>query len=356
MAPLRDMPRDLTRTTLAVLFIGGLTAASFYIIRPFLPATVWAVTLVIATWPVLLYVQKALGGKRSRAVAVMTVALLLIVALPIWMAISTILGHTQQILGLVSGIQSFQMPAPPRWLGGVPLIGGIAVERWQTLAAVDVGEVVRKVAPYAGAITQWFVGAIGNLGELFVQLLLTIAIAAVLYASGEPAAHWCGRFAHRLAGRRGQQAVRLAGQAIRAVALGVVVTAIVQSAIGGIGLAVSGVPQAAVLTAIMLMLCIAQLGPALVLLPATIWLFTMGHTIPGAVLAAISIPAITIDNVLRPFLIRRGANLPLVLILVGVIGGLLCFGMVGLFLGPVVLAVTYTLLQAWVDEDAGPDA
>jgi len=145
----------------------------------------------------------------------------------------------------------------------------------------------------------------------------------------------------------------LAGSAIRGVALGVVVTAIAQTLVAGAGLALAGVPQAGILSAIILMLCIAQLGPALVMIPATIWLFATGATLPGIILAVFTVASVIMDNFLRPILIRRGADLPLLLILVGVIGGLLAFGLLGLFLGPVVLAVTYTLLQNWIaDTDA----
>jgi len=140
----------------------------------------------------------------------------------------------------------------------------------------------------------------------------------------------------------------LAGQAIRAVALGVVVTAIVQAAAAGIGLAISGIPYAALLTAVIFMLCIAQLGPILVLAPAVIWLYWSGDPVWGTVLLVWTILVGALDNVLRPLLIRRGADLPLLLIFAGVIGGLISFGIIGLFVGPVVLAVTYRLLESWI--------
>jgi predicted PurR-regulated permease PerM len=132
------------------------------------------------------------------------------------------------------------------------------------------------------------------------------------------------------------------------VALSIVVTAVVQSALGGIGLSVAGVPAAPLLTAVMLLLCLAQLGPLLVLVPSVIWVFWSGRVVSGAVLLGFTVVAGTIDNFLRPLLIRKGVDLPLVLIFAGVIGGLLAFGVIGLFIGPVVLAVTFTLLQAWV--------
>ena len=143
----------------------------------------------------------------------------------------------------------------------------------------------------------------------------------------------------------------LAGQAIRGVAMGVVVTALAQSLLGGIGLAIAGVPLVAVLTSVMFMLCIAQLGPLLVLLPAVAWLYWSDSTGWGTFLLVWSIFVGTIDNFLRPFLIRQGADLPLLLIFAGVIGGLLSFGLIGIFIGPVVLAVAYTLFDAWISED-----
>jgi len=143
----------------------------------------------------------------------------------------------------------------------------------------------------------------------------------------------------------------LAGQAIRGVALGVVVTAVAQSVLGGIGLAVVGVPFASLLTALMFMLCLAQIGPGLVLIPAVVWMYYSGDALSATVLLAFTIVAITMDNFLRPLLIRRGADLPLLLILFGVIGGLIAFGLLGIFLGPTVLAIAYTLLNAWMGED-----
>jgi predicted PurR-regulated permease PerM len=172
----------------------------------------------------------------------------------------------------------------------------------------------------------------------------------MMYARGELAAAAAIHFGVRLAGERGEQSVRLAAQAIRGVALGVVVTAFVQSAIGGMGLVLAGVPFASILCAVMFILCLAQIGPALVLIPAVIWMFMRNDPFWAVLLLVFSIVAIGVDNILRPILIRRGADLPLLLILGGVIGGLMAFGLIGIFLGPTVLAVGYKLLGAWIAE------
>ncbi|MFL6573200.1 MAG: AI-2E family transporter, partial [Burkholderiales bacterium] len=205
------------------------------------------------------------------------------------------------------------------------------------------------IAPYARGLLAWFVAEMGSFGKLFVQFVLTVVAAAILYAYGEGAADWMLRFGTRLGSERGEAAIRLAGQAIRSVARGVIVTALVQTAVGGIGLWIAGIPFASVLTALMFLLAVAQIGAALVLIVPVIWLYWSGSPGMGTFLLIVTIIAATLDNFLRPFLIKQGAaDLPLLLIFLGVIGGLIAFGLIGIFIGPLVLAVTHTLLNAWV--------
>jgi predicted PurR-regulated permease PerM len=183
---------------------------------------------------------------------------------------------------------------------------------------------------------------------MLFEFLLTVVISAILYARGETAASGVRHFARRLAGQRGDEMVTLAGKTVRGVALGIVVTAIVQSSIGGIGLVIAGVPAPGILTAVMFLLGLAQLGSAPVLIPAVIWVYSKDGAMWGTILLVFTIVSATIDNVIRPVLIRKGADLPLVMIFAGVIGGLVAFGVIGLFIGPIVLAVSYTLLESWV--------
>jgi len=346
-----SLHQDLTRTTLAVLFIGGLIAATLWVLLPFLPAIVWAMTLVVSTWPLMLRVQRYAGNRRSLAVLAMTAALLLIVIVPLWLAIATVVANVDEIAELTRAALSLRLPSPPEWLAELPLVGPRAAQAWRQLATADVSDLAPKLTPYAGYMTRWLAGAVGGLGLLFLQFLLVVAIAAIMFAQGERAAASVIRFARRLAGERGETTALLAGHAIRGVALGVVVTAIAQSLLGGISLAVVGIPFATVLTAVMFILCLAQVGPGLVLIPAVVWLYWSGELVWGTVLVGLSLVTLAMDNFLRPLLIRRGANLPMLLILAGVIGGLIAFGLLGIFVGPTVLAVAYTLLNAWVDEN-----
>jgi predicted PurR-regulated permease PerM len=184
---------------------------------------------------------------------------------------------------------------------------------------------------------------------LLVEFLLTIVLAAAMYAKGELATHRLIRFGQRLAGAGGENAVWLAGQTIRGVALGVVVTALVQTLFAGLGLAIAGVPFATILTAAMFLLSIAQIGVVPVLASAVVWLYWTGESGAGTFMLVWTIIAGAMDNFLRPILIRKGADLPLLLIFAGVVGGLLGFGLIGIFVGPVVLAVADKLLNAWID-------
>jgi predicted PurR-regulated permease PerM len=176
-----------------------------------------------------------------------------------------------------------------------------------------------------------------------------------MYANGELVTQRLVRFGRRLAGAGGENAVHLAGQTIRGVALGVVVTALAQTIFAGLGLVIAGVPFAGVLTAAMLLLSIAQIGVIPVLGCAIAWLYWSGDSAWGTFLLVWTIVAATMDNFLRPILIRKGADLPLLLIFAGVVGGLLAFGLIGIFVGPVVLAVADALLTAWIDRGAIDD-
>jgi predicted PurR-regulated permease PerM len=349
-----EAKRDLTRTTLGVLCIGALTAGSFWILRPFLGALIWATMIVVATWPVLKATERRLGGSRSLATAVMTIGLLLVLVIPLLLAVGTIAGNAGLIAGWAKGLVAAGIPEVPSWLGRVPLVGERLTVEWSQYAEGGVTVVMQRIEPYIAPAAQWVAGEVGSVGGALVQFLLTVVISAVLYSNGEVAARTMRRFGARLAGERGENAIVLGGQAIRGVALGVVVTAVAQSALGGIGLAVTGVPFAALLTAVMFMLCLAQLGPLILLVPAVIWLYWHGSTGAAVVLLVFTLVAGTMDNFLRPYLIKKGADLPLLLIFAGVIGGILSLGLVGIFVGPVILAVTYTLFEAWID-DAGTD-
>jgi predicted PurR-regulated permease PerM len=345
---------DIARILLIIVILSLLIFGSLYIVRPFLPALIWATMIVVATWPVMIGIEKRVGGRRWIAVTVMLVGLLVVIVLPLYAAVSTIAEHGGDIVDEAKALPNYTLPPPPHGLHEVPLAGERLAHEWQRLSDAGRGGILAQVQPYAIVAAKWLLSHAGAVGVLVIHLVLTVIIAGILYSQGEAASSSVVRFAARIAAERGAAAVRLSALSIRAVALGIVVTAAVQAALGGLGLYIAGVPGAGVLTAVILILCLAQIGPAIPLIGAAVWLFYHDQRVAAIVLAVWMLLIVMLDKVLRPLLIKRGVDLSLLLILTGVLGGVIAFGIVGLFIGPVILAVTFTLLQAWIDEEAPP--
>ena len=343
---------DLARMTLGVFFMVGLAAAAVWILRPFVPAIIWATMIVVAMWPVMLRLQEHLKGRRWAAVTTMTLGMLLMLVIPFSLAVTVIVAHTDEIGTWAQSLGTLHVPSPPPWVEQTPLVGSHIATAWKELAAAGPAEIAQRLEPHARDAARWLVSNVGSVGLIIVQFLLTVVIAAIMFARGETAAAGLRGFFRRLAGSHGENVVMLAARAIRSVALGVVLTALVQSVLGGIGLAVAGVPFPGLLTAFMFILAVAQIGPGPILLGAVVWSYwTSDGALAPTVLLVWCIFVGAIDNVMRPILIQRGGDLPLLIVFAGVVGGLLSFGLIGIFLGPVVLAVVYTLLKAWVSAD-----
>ena len=348
--------RDFTHTVLSVLFICLLIGATFWILLPFLVSILWGAIIVVATWPLLERLQARIANKRGLAVLLMSMALLLIVLLPVLFAVMTIAKNAQNITAQVRSFDFVALSSPPEWLSHIPFAGERIASKWRAFVALSADERYSMLAPYAQRALQWFVARAGSTGTTIVHFLLAMIIAMILYARGEKFLEGLLNFARRLGGGQGEEVTLLAGKAIRGIVLGIVVTALTQAAVGSIGLFVTGVPAAGLLTAVMLILCLAQIGPLLVLIPSVIWFYWSQQPASGTVLLIFSVFAGTIDNFLRPYLIKKGADLPLLLVIAGVIGGLISFGIIGLFIGPVILAIAFTLFTQWVSEHPQTDA
>lgn len=338
---------DLVRTTLGVLSILALILGIVWVLRPFIGPAIWAATIVVATWPLMRRLQSLLGGRRLAAVGLMTLGLLALLVVPLALGVVTVTHHADDIAAVAGRMAEMRPPPPPAWVAGLPIVGAKLHASWASAAAGDTAGLMARLAPYAGPVLNWLVVEIETIGLLLVQAAVVVVLATVMYSSGERIAAGLAVAVRRLAGEQGEAALRLAGLSVRSVALGVGITAVAQAALGGIGLAVAGVPYAALLTVVMFVLAIAQLGPLPILLPAAGWMFWSGESGWAVFLLVVSVLSSVLDTVLRPFLIRLGADLHLLLVLGGVIGGMLAFGLVGIFIGPVVLAVGYTLAAAW---------
>ena len=344
--------RELPRNVLVVLFILGLTAGCLWVLRPFLTAIVGGTTIAISTWPMLLALQRRLGGRRWLAIAAMLTGLGMAIVAPAYFGAVATVQSAGALATWARDLPEHPLPPLPDPLVRVPLLGHRLETAWAELGAGGGEEIRARVSDHASEVLRWLMGRLGNLLGMFVVALMTLGITGVLYAQGEQVAAVLLRFARRLAGSRGEQAARLAALATRGVGLGVVLTPLIQAIVAGIGIAVAGVPRVGLFAVIVLVSCLAQIGPIPALLLPVAWLYLRGAMLQAGGLLAWALVVHVMGPIVRPLLIKRGVDLPLLLIISGVIGGVMAFGAVGLFIGPVLLAVGTTLLQSWIDEDA----
>ncbi len=227
--------RDLSRTVLAVLCIGALISSSLLILRPFLAPLIWATLLAIASWPALLWVEGRLGNRRGAAVAVMMAVLLCVFVIPFLLILGVLIEQAPSVATWFRDLLQTGLPMPPAWLANIPVVGSKLAATWTELAAAGPAGLAARVTPYAENLAAWFVSQAGGLGLLMLHFLLTLVMTSLLFAKGDTFARGVLRFAHRLAGERGERTAVLAAKSVRAVAIGVVVTALAQSAAGGLG-------------------------------------------------------------------------------------------------------------------------
>lgn len=341
---------DIARILFVVAILCALTIGTLYVMRPFIPGLIWATTVVVATWPVMLSIERRCGNRRWLATLVMLLILLVVMVLPLYEAISTLAQHGGDIMNLIRSLPDYTLAPPPDWIRDVPVVGAGIANKWQRLSDAGPGGMLAQLEPYVSIAAHWLITHAASVGVFVIHMFVTVIITGVLYAQGEQAGAYVMRFADRVSPSHGTEAVRLAGASVRAVALGIVVTAVIQSALGGIGLWVAGVPGAGVLTAVLLMFCLAQIGPVLPMVGGVIWLFMHDARLAAILLLVWYVVVELVDKLLRPLLIKRGVNLSMLLILSGVLGGMFAFGIVGLFIGPVILAVSSTLLSEWIKE------
>ena len=340
---------ELISGTLLLLTIAALLLGTYAVLRPFLPAIVWAAIVVVATWPILLRVQDFFGGRRSLAVTAMSCSLFIVVVAPVTLLLGTLVMRIPELRELSTRVLAGPWPGPPGWVLRLPY-GAALSAQWQRLAAQNGADWAEYFKPYVTKAALWVSQHIGTLGGLTLEFLLTLVLVVVFYIHGEAIALLVKRIARRIGGTRGEESVLLAAQAMRAIAAGVVLTALVEAVLSGLGLWVVGAPAVGVLTSLMFMLCVMQFGPMPVLVPAILWLCFSGEVGWGVALAVWAVAMSVGEGLLRPWLIQRGAHLSFILILGGVIGGLLAFGVAGIFIGPILLAVVKRLLERWVTD------
>lgn len=334
---------QLTALSLLILLLVG----SYLVLQPFVTALLWAAVLCYATWPIFVRLDAWLKHRRSLTALLLCLVLAGIVVGPIVLVALSLADNVGKLNSMVHALLDQGLPSPPAWIATLPLIGEKLNAVW--LAAVnDTATLIEPLKRNLPEISKWLLGRSVALGNGVLQLSLSLFILFFLYRDGVALALRLNTGLARLGGERARNLLQLAGNTVNGVVYGILGTAIAQGILAGIGFLIAGVPGALLLGLITFFLSIVPMGPPLVWLPAAIWMYYQGEVGWAIFLLVWGAGIIsTIDNFLKPYLISQGAELPFVLVLLGVLGGLVAFGFLGVFLGPTLLALVYSIVRDW---------
>ncbi|MCU1734766.1 MULTISPECIES: AI-2E family transporter [unclassified Pseudomonas] len=332
---------------LVQILLLALLGAGLWVMAPFISALLWGAILAFASWPLMRLVTRLCGGRETLAASLLTCLWLLLVALPlVWLGFN-LADHVRDATTFIRDVQVDGLPDAPAWLGGVPFVGERLVRFWDTMDQQGAA-MLATVKPYLGQVGNWLLARSAQIGSGILELILSLVFVFFFYRDGPRLAAFVLRLLERLIGERADYYLGLVAGTVQRVVNGVIGTAAAQGLLALIGFLIAGVPGALVLGLVTFMLSLIPMGPPLAWIPATAWLAWKGDYSMAVFLGIWGTFVISgVDNVLKPYLISRGGDLPLVIVLLGVFGGLLAFGFIGLFIGPTLLAVAYSLLLDW---------
>lgn len=332
---------------LLIALIGLLALGSFLVLLPFLSALLWASILCFATWPVFERLVGWLRGRRTLAASIMCLVVTALLVAPFIIVGASLADNVANLSRLLQNALTHPSPTPPEWLTQLPLVGGKLAELWVS-ATTNADALLQQARAALPAVSKWALTHGLALGHGVAQLALSVFVAFFVYRDGVSLAERLATGVTRLAGTRGEALLRLAGGTVKGVVYGILGTALAQGILAGIGFMIAGVPGALLLGLLTFFLSIVPMGPPLLWIPATVWLYYQGHAGMAVFLALWGALVVSsVDNFLKPYLISQGAAMPFILVLFGVLGGLATFGFLGVFLGPTLLAVAYSLLRDW---------
>ncbi|MFM8331639.1 MAG: AI-2E family transporter [Candidatus Methylumidiphilus sp.] len=328
--------------------IGFLVVYCYEIFQPFIALMLWSIILAVALYPLHAMIAKHMGGKQGRAATVLVLAILLGVLVPTTLLALSFADSTMEFVKEVQN-GSLQVPAPNAAVANWPLVGPRLHSFW-ALAHHDLGGVVAKLEPKIGVVTKQVLGYAASAGTAILKFLIALVVAGIWMAYGASGHASALAIAKRMAGpEKGDGLIKLSTATIRAVAQGVIGIACVQALLMGAGFIMVGIPAAGVLAVVVLLMGIMQIPAMLITLPAIIYVFSTNDSTTVAVMFAVyTMVAGSVDNVLKPLMLGRGVDAPMPVVLLGALGGMATGGIIGLFLGSVMLALGYQLFMAWV--------
>jgi predicted PurR-regulated permease PerM len=335
---------------LAVLVVG-----CFIVLRPFLSAILWAVILCFSTWPAYAWLLRRLGSAAIAGIA-MTILIAGAVLLPFLLIGHSLARDVAVVAAMAGRLVAEGPPAPPVWIQDLPVVGLWLHDYWVSVKSDSATLAADLRAPIAQA-RNWLLKTGASLGQGLIQVALSLFIAFFVYRDGDALGRRLSTTTERFVGPRAKGLIELAGDTTRGVVYGILGTALAQGALAALGFYVAGVPGALFLGLLTFMLSFIPMGPPLVWLPAAIWLIVSGDYFWGTALFIYGAGVISlVDNFLKPYFISRAGKLPFLLVLLGVFGGILAFGLIGIFIGPVLLALGFSLAKEWSTARNAPEA
>jgi predicted PurR-regulated permease PerM len=333
--------RNAALVVLALLLVGCVV-----VMIPFLSALLWAVVLCFSSWPIYRRLLDVMRGRRTLAALCMTLMLILLLLVPFVIIGTTLAENVKEFTAATRQWMTAGPPSPPEWLRKVPLVGNMVSDYWHSLAD-DTAKLLKAAQRLIEPASSWLLRGGLALGSGLLELALSVFIAFFLFRDGVSASERLLQAVERLGGDTGRHLLTVAGNTVRGVVYGILGTALVQAVMAGVGFVIAGVPGAGLLALLTFFFSIVPMGPPLIWIPATIWLFNTGHTGMGIFMGVWGLAVSSIDNVVKPWLISQGSDMPFLLIFFGVLGGALGFGFIGVFLGPTLLAVGFRMWEEW---------
>ncbi|NEV61210.1 AI-2E family transporter [Thiorhodococcus minor] len=327
-----------------------IAAWCFSIIKPFIIPIAWAIIIAVGTYPAYGKLTARLGGRRAPAAALIAMLGIIILILPAAMLSGTVIEGAH---GMAENLKdgALAVPPPPDGIKSWPVVGEQLHAFWSQ-ASANLASTLSKFAPQLKAFGSWLLSAAAGAGFVILQLFVAVIIAGFLLAHSETGGRATRAIARRLAGTQGESFARLAEATVRSVARGILGVALIQSLLIALGFLVMGVPGAGLWALLCLILSVIQIGPMLVVIPVVFYVFSTADTLPAILFLIWSIFTGAIDNILKPILLGRGVDVPMAVVFIGAIGGFISSGIIGLFVGAVVLVLGYKLILAWLGEDA----
>jgi predicted PurR-regulated permease PerM len=347
---------DRIKQVAVIVVLALLVIGCFVVLRPFLAAILWGLIICLSTWPAYQWLQHRLGDQPGLAATLMTLLLAAAFLVPLVIVGAGLAENATSLFERVTLALKEGPPDPPAWLNGLPLVGPSLQAFWVELTQGGEG-VVAKLMSYAGPVKDWLLTVGTSLGQGILELSLSVITAFFIYRDGAAGVQQLKTVLVRLTGDRAQPLLDVVGGTMKGVIYGIIGSALAQGILAGFGFWLAGVPGALFLGVVTAFLSVLPGGPLLLWGPAAVWLFYKGAMWWGIFIVVWGLFVVGgVDNLIKPYFISRGSDLPLILIFLGVLGGVLAFGFLGVFLGPTLLAVGYTLLREWTQTDSIPAA